>query len=102
MKKTVKVILVTIVVLVLLCILFFSFLAFYRTTNRTLSNFDYLTEGESTMKDMSMLHTIYPAHIYGWGCIYEYPTTDGQYIHIQIRGDIIESIRVDDWSLEAQ
>lgn len=102
MKKPIKVILMTIGILVLLCILFFAFLAFYRTTNRTISDFDYLTEGESTMEDMSMLHTIYPARIYGWGCIFEYPTAEGQYIHVKIRGDVVESISIDDWSLLTQ
>ena len=100
--KPVKGILVTIGILVLLCILFFAFLAFYRTTNRTLSDFDYLTEGKSTMSDMSMLHTIYPALIYGWGCIYEYPAAEGQYIHVKICGSVVESISIDAWSLWTQ
>ena len=102
MKKHVKVILVSVGILVLLCILFFAFIAFYRTTNRTLSDFDYLTDGESSMDDMSMLHTIYPALIYGWGCIYEYPTAEGQYIHVKICGSVVESISIDDWSLRTQ
>lgn len=99
MKKTAKVILVILVVIILLCLVFSAFLGFYRTTKRTLTDFDYLIEGESTIYDMSLLHSIYPCTMYSWGGIYEYPTAEGQYIHVQLDGIIVESICVDNWSL---
>ena len=99
MKKVAKVILVILVAIILLCLMFAAFLGFYRTTERTLTDFGYLIEGESTIHDMSILHSIYPCTIYSWGGIYEYPTAEGQYIHVQLDGIIVESICVDSWSL---
>ena len=90
--------LIILLIVVTICIVGCTFaISAWRARIYTLSDFDHIEVGVSTLYDLHPLG-YYDMRVRSFGGICEYPTTNGQYIQIRIGmpGYIVEAINIVD------